>query len=79
MATEGEREGSAPYAAAVELPAEKSPEPEPQPTHAPCVRPIGDYERRETTLVEGGGTVKVRVRSRRWLLRVVFLLGRWRR
>ena len=60
MATEGEREGSPPYAAAVELTAEEQPEPEriePEPTpaaaHAPWVRPIGDYERRETTLEEG--------------------------
>jgi hypothetical protein len=60
MATEGEREGSPPYVAAVELTAEEQPEPEriePEPApaaaHAPWVRPIGDYERRETTLVEG--------------------------
>jgi hypothetical protein len=45
-----------PSAAAVELTAEEKPElPDPQPAvaHAPWVRPIRDYERRETTLVEG--------------------------
>ena len=45
-----------PSAAAVEVTAEEKPElpdPEPAVAHAPWVRPIGDYERRETTLVEG--------------------------
>jgi hypothetical protein len=49
---------AAPYAASVpvELTAEEKPElPDPQPAvaHAPWVRPIGDYERRETMIVEG--------------------------
>jgi hypothetical protein len=43
--------GIAPYAAAVELTAEEKPQP--AVTHAPWIRPIGDYERRETTIVEG--------------------------
>ena len=45
-----------PSAAAVELTAEEKPElpdPEPAVAHAPWIRPIGDYERRETTVVEG--------------------------
>jgi hypothetical protein len=46
-----------PYAAAVELTAEEeTPEPinpVPAASYAPWVRPIGDYERRETTIVEG--------------------------
>ena len=51
MATEGEGDGSAPYASAVEVTAEEKPEP--AVAHAPWIRPIGDYERRETTIVEG--------------------------
>jgi hypothetical protein len=51
METEGESDGRPPYAAAVELTAEEKPEP--AAAHARWVRPIGDYERRETTLVEG--------------------------
>jgi hypothetical protein len=52
MATEGEGEGRPPYAAAaVELTAEEPPEL--AATYAPWVRPISDYERRVTTLVEG--------------------------
>jgi hypothetical protein len=51
MATEGEREGSPPYAAAVELTAEE--QPEPAAMYAPWVRPISTYERKETTFVEG--------------------------
>ena len=46
----------APYVAAVELTAEQKPErldPQPAVAHAPWVRPIGDYERRETSIVEG--------------------------
>jgi hypothetical protein len=45
-----------PSATAVELTAEEKPElrdPQPAFVHAPWVKPIGDYERRETTLVEG--------------------------
>jgi hypothetical protein len=56
METEGESDGRPPYAAAVELTAEEKPElsdPEPAVAHAPWIRPIGDYERRETTIVEG--------------------------
>jgi hypothetical protein len=34
-------------------PLEATLEPKLQSTHAPWVRPIGDYERRETTIVEG--------------------------
>jgi hypothetical protein len=40
----------------VELTVGEKPErPDPQPAvvHTPWVKPIGDYERRETTLVEG--------------------------
>jgi hypothetical protein len=36
--------------------AEEKPErldPQPAVAHAPWIRPIGDYERRETTVVEG--------------------------
>jgi hypothetical protein len=47
----GGRRRGAPYVAAVELTAEETPEP--AVAHAPWVRPIGDYERRETTIVEG--------------------------
>ena len=45
-----------PYDAAVELTAGPEPEPvdlKPASPHAPWIRPIGDYERRETTIVEG--------------------------
>jgi hypothetical protein len=48
--------GAGPYAAAVELTAEEKPqrlEPKPAVAHARWIRPIGDYERRETTIVEG--------------------------
>jgi hypothetical protein len=46
----------APYDRVAEL--EATPEPKPlelqsPAAHAPWVRPIGDYERRETTIVEG--------------------------
>jgi hypothetical protein len=54
MATEERR--VAPYAAVVELTAEEKPElldPRPAVARAPWVRPLGDYERRETTVVEG--------------------------
>ena len=51
-----ERRG-APSAAVAELTAaapEADPiEPRPTTAHAPWIRPIGDYERRETTIVEG--------------------------
>lgn len=48
----------APYLAAVELTAELEPEPDrvaPEllPMWPPWVRPISDYERKETTVVEG--------------------------
>jgi hypothetical protein len=48
--------GAGPYAAAVELTAEEKPElldPRPAVAHAPWIRLIWDYERRETTIVEG--------------------------
>jgi hypothetical protein len=48
-------DASAPYAAAVTT-AEKKPElldPRPATAHAPWVRPLSCYERRETTVVEG--------------------------
>ena len=47
---------SSPYSAAVELLTAERPElvdPKPAAALAPWIRPISDYERRETTLVEG--------------------------
>jgi hypothetical protein len=66
MEAEGGGERAGPSAAVAELTAAAEPkpesepeseperiEPEPAAAHAPWVRPIGDYDRRETTTVEG--------------------------
>jgi hypothetical protein len=50
-------DGSAPYVAAVDLTAEKTPEPQPiepeRGAQSRWIKPLSCYERRETTVVEG--------------------------
>jgi hypothetical protein len=68
MEAEGRGGRRAPYSSAVKLTAEEQPrladpkpaegkselvDPKPPTRHAPWIRPLSDYERRETTIVEG--------------------------
>jgi hypothetical protein len=54
MAAQGGGDGSAPYDRAVELEAAPGPlDPRPATAFPRWIRPLADYERRETTVVEG--------------------------